>query len=166
MLIPYELRSPKTWTSHIENHHYGFFITLNTDRYFSTGLSASAYGDVTALERPMWHITSDLRRYCLGRYCRELQDSIRFVAAYEIGPVSGLLHVHLLMAHTGTVTRSAEEIKKYLQKAAQKEQFGHWTFTDDIDVQPFGDAWSRVGYMLKDSAAFARIVGEQKMTLF
>lgn len=166
MLASNEHCSSDPWAGYLKDHPYGFFITLNTNRHLPNGLTPRVKDELLALEQPTRHIVSDLRRFCLGRQCSELKDSIRAVAVYEVGARSGLLHVHLLFVHDGCVLRSGEDIANRLQRDCPKHQFGKWAFTTDIDVSPLGDVDARLKYMRKQTAEMLFATGERTLTAF
>lgn len=119
---------------------YGYWVTLNSKK-----------SDRIKFEQDLILFANWLNDYCYGKQYERKAKRLKIVACIETGKANEGLHSHLVVTHANDTDRTFAEINAFVRKRWYKlNNLGGSVFGTMVDVQPIGDAQSRISYAAKD----------------
>ena len=103
------------WSKWFIGFNHGYWITLNS-KIEVAGLSDYRVPSrVTNLGTKIGQYLEHLNEFCFGRkYIRSEQNAkLQTLVGYEVGSDTGMIHAHIIAAHTGNTTRSIQQVKDF-----------------------------------------------------
>jgi len=127
-----------------ENSTHGYWITvdaLHVDK---------KKPDALQFEQTVGKFTNRLNNFCYGRAYRRHEKRLKIFGAVEIGNFTDRPHAHLLVLHDGDVQRGFHEVERKARDAWYELVGARGNiYSNLVDVQPIGDARSRLQYAIK-----------------
>jgi hypothetical protein len=127
-----------------DNYQHGYWVTLD----------AVSFGEWTLnridFEHKLGKFSNRLNSYCYGRAYRGGKKRLRIVGAIEFGQFTEREHAHLLVLHDQHMRRTFAEVEEKIRRSWYSIMGAKGSYRGNlVDVQPIGDARSRLDYALK-----------------
>jgi hypothetical protein len=106
--------------------------------------------DAVLFEQTLGKFAVRLNNYCYGRSFRRKERRLNIMGSVEIGSFMDRPHAHLVVLHDTNMTRSFAEFDHHAREIWHEITGARGNiYSNLVDIQPVGDAESRLHYAVK-----------------